>query len=41
MNNNKKIFQIINFGNGKKISTLEAINIISEILKTRPNINLF
>ena len=38
MNYKKKIFQIINFGNGKKISTLIAIKIISNILKTKPKI---
>jgi UDP-glucuronate 4-epimerase len=37
-NNNKEIFEIINFGNGKKISTLAAINIISDILKTKAKI---
>ena len=37
-NKKKNIFEVINLGNGKKISTLEVIKIISNIIKVRPDI---
>ena len=36
----QNIFEIINLGNGKKISTLEVLNIIGKILKIKPIIKL-
>ena len=36
----KDVFEIINLGNGKKISTLKVLNIIGNILKIKPKIKL-
>ena len=39
-NTKRKIFEILNFGNGKKISTLSAVKTISKILKKKTKIKL-
>ena len=39
-NSRKKIFEILNFGNGKKISTLSAVKTISKILRKKIKIKL-
>ena len=36
----KDVFEIINLGNGKKISTLKVLNIIGDIMKIKPKIKL-